>query len=90
MVAKQLPQHDRMGEEVERVAVGGCQGQLHPIYSLVGKHQPLEFKVGLGSESVKVEEWLKAIKDAMGLFDMFDQDRIRYVNFLLKCDVKVC
>ncbi|XP_031258857.1 uncharacterized protein LOC116116967 [Pistacia vera] len=61
--------------------------QVEPIYNLSQKHQPSEFS---GSNDPGVsEEWLKTIEQAMGLFPMSDQEKVRYASYLLKGDARV-
>lgn len=56
--------------------------QLNPIFNLPSMHQPQKF------DSVKdlitVEEWLESVKSAMNLFDMTDQERVRYALYFFK------
>lgn len=55
--------------------IGWGRGHIHPIYSLVGKHQPPKFyniEVDIGS----IEDWLECVEEAIKLFKITDNENI--------------
>lgn len=54
---------------------------MHPIYGLVSKYQPLEFKGAI--YPTMTLKWLEAIKEVMTMFTLIDQEKIMYATYLL-------
>lgn len=50
--------------------IDGSKGQTHPIYNLVGRHQPLDFRGSLVLDELPGEEWLEVVEDVMRIFTM--------------------
>lgn len=61
---------------------------MHPIYRLENRHQLSDFKGTINP--IMVFKWLKVVKEAMAMFTMFDQEKVKYVAYLLKRDAKAC
>lgn len=56
------------------------------IYGLASRHHSLEFKgiVNL----VMTLEWLEAMKEVMAMLIMTNQEKVKYVAYLLRWDAK--
>lgn len=66
-----------MGDEVQKtVVMGGSKGRLHLIYSLVDRHQPLEFQGSVGIGFLPTQKWLKLMKVAISLFERTYHERV--------------
>lgn len=60
--------------------------QLHYIFNLFDMYQPKKFNSA--NDSVVTEEWLESIENVMALFEMTNQERIRYVTYFFKSNIK--
>lgn len=58
------------------IVTSGKIGQLHLIYSLATRYQPFKFKDNLILGSIPTDEWLEAVEDSIGLFEMTNQEMI--------------
>lgn len=62
------------------------RGQMHPIYRLVSRYQPPEFRGTI--DPLVALKWLEVMEEAMTMFTMSDQEKVKYATYLLKGDVK--
>lgn len=62
------------------------RGQTHPIYRLENRYQPPKFRGTI--DPVVAIEWLEAVKEAMTMFTIIDQEKVKYATNLLKGDAK--
>lgn len=56
--------------------MGHNKGQTRPIYSLAGRHRPLNFISNIVLNGLLVEKWLAIVKDVMRIFSMTDTNKI--------------
>lgn len=57
------------------MVVSGNKGQIHPIYNLVHRNQPLEFH-GVEIDKTSTEDWLEVVEEVMELFEIIDHEKI--------------
>lgn len=63
------------------------KGQMHPIYRPIGRHHLPEFKGT--TDPVVALEWLEAMEKVIAMSIMSNQEKVKYVAYLLKGDAKV-
>ena len=78
--------HD-MREVTSASTAAPVRTQLHPIFNLPSMHQPQKFDGA--RDPIAAEEWLESVESVMALFDMTDQERVRYATYLFKSGVRI-
>lgn len=61
--------------------------QLYPIFYLPSMLQPYKFDGA--KDLITTKEWLESIKCVIALFDMKDEERVRYATCFLKLSARI-